>query len=87
MEERSVYRDIAKRTNGEKYNAIVKACADEDKKIQKDNCALTLYFAEKGESLWDIAKEYNTKQQSIFEENSLEKDILDSSKMLLIPTV
>lgn len=74
-------------TNVEKHNAIVKACADEDKKIQKDNCALTLYFAEKGESLWDIAKEYNTKQQSIFEENSLEKDILDSSKMLLIPTV
>lgn len=74
-------------TNIEKNSAIVKAFADEDNKIQKDNCALTLYFAEKGESLWDIAKEYNTKQQSIYDENSLEQDILDSAKMLLIPTV
>ena len=35
----------------------------------------------------DIAKEYNTKQQSIYDENSLAQDILDSAKMLLIPTV
>jgi hypothetical protein len=74
-------------TNSETCNNITSVVSDDDKKIVKNNCALTLYFAEQGESLWDIAKEYSTSKQRLIEENSLEDEVLDSSKMLLIPTV
>lgn len=59
----------------------------EDKPIKPDNCALTLYFAEKGETLWDIAKAHNTKLDMLLEENSVEKQIVEAPCMLLIPRV
>ncbi|MFT8888022.1 MAG: SPOCS domain-containing protein [Ethanoligenens sp.] len=46
---------------------------------------LTLYFADKGESVWDIAKRYNTSPDGIKRENNLEDDALDARSMLLIP--
>ena len=57
----------------------------EDKPLQSDGCALTLYFASKGENLWDIAKSHNTSSQLLLSENSLDELVLDSDKMLLIP--
>lgn len=48
---------------------------------------LTLYFADKGERLWDIAKRYNTSMAAIKRENSLEDDELSDRRMLLIPKV
>ena len=59
----------------------------EDKPITTDNCALTLYFAEKGESLWDIAKAHNTRLDLLVEENNAEKQIVECPCMLLIPRV
>lgn len=59
----------------------------EEKEIKPSCFALTLYYAQKDESLWDIAKRYNTKQELLIQENSLETDILDNSQMLLIPSV
>ena len=46
---------------------------------------LTLYFADKGERLWDIAKHYNTSMDAVKKENNLEVDSLDQRNMLLIP--
>ncbi|ADU27270.1 DUF3794 and LysM peptidoglycan-binding domain-containing protein [Ethanoligenens harbinense] len=46
---------------------------------------LTLYFADKGESVWEIAKRYNTSPEGIKQENNLEEDALDARSMLLIP--
>lgn len=46
---------------------------------------LTLYFADKNESIWDIAKRYNTSPDGIKRENHLEDDALDARSMLLIP--
>lgn len=46
---------------------------------------LTLYFADQGEQIWDIAKRYNTSPEGIKRENNLESDALDSHSMLLIP--
>lgn len=46
---------------------------------------LTLYFADKGEGLWNIAKHYNTSMEAIRRENNLEADILPERSMLLIP--
>lgn len=59
----------------------------EDKPIVTDNCALTLYFAKKGENLWDIAKSHNTRLDMLLEENSAENMTLDTSQMLLIPRI
>jgi hypothetical protein len=47
--------------------------------------ALTLYFADKGEKIWDIAKRYNTSMDAIKRENNLEDDELDDRSMMLIP--
>ncbi|MDR3551548.1 MAG: DUF3794 domain-containing protein, partial [Clostridia bacterium] len=46
---------------------------------------LTLYYADKGEHIWDIAKRYNTSMNAVKRENSLEDDELEERKMLLIP--
>ncbi|MCD8026448.1 MAG: DUF3794 domain-containing protein [Clostridiales bacterium] len=59
----------------------------EDKPIKTDNCALTLYFAQEGESLWDIAKSHNTRLDILAEENSTDKQTLEHPQMLLIPKI
>lgn len=46
---------------------------------------LTLYFADKGECIWDIAKKYNTSMNAIKRENNLEDNELCERSMLLIP--
>lgn len=59
----------------------------EDKPIKPESCALTLYFAKEGESLWDIAKSHNTRLDMLIAENSAEKQTLDYPQMLLIPRI
>ena len=46
--------------------------------------ALILYYADKDEKVWDIAKRYCTSMTSICEENNLAEDVLLSPQMLLI---
>lgn len=58
---------------------------DESKPRPSHHKALTLYFADKGEGLWDIAKRYNTSMDAIRRENNLETDTLPERSMLLIP--
>lgn len=67
-------------------NPVISVSALEDKPIIKDDCSLILYFADKGESVWDIAKAYSTKESLLMSENSLENTVLSSSQMLLLPT-
>lgn len=47
--------------------------------------SLTLYFCSGGESLWDIARHYNTTVEEIIEENELSSDCPEEKTMLLIP--
>lgn len=61
--------------------------ANEDNKVSKKSCALTLYFAESGEDLWNIAKRYNTRRKMICDENGIELTELSEPMMLLIPTI
>ena len=68
-------------------NIVSSVNTDENKLLSKKSCALTLYFAEKGEKIWEIAKLYNTRQSLITAENDLSADILEEPLMLLIPTV
>ena len=53
-------------------------------KVQRQE-SLLLYFAGAGESVWEIAKEYNTAPEQIRAENELESDVLTGKRVLLIP--
>ncbi|MCL2068879.1 MAG: LysM peptidoglycan-binding domain-containing protein, partial [Oscillospiraceae bacterium] len=53
----------------------------------KDPGKLFLYFADQNETVWDIAKRYNTSANAIWEENEIETDMLPARRMLLIPII
>ncbi|MEG1448686.1 MAG: DUF3794 domain-containing protein, partial [Oscillospiraceae bacterium] len=60
---------------------------EEKENTASNNCCLKVYFASKGECVWDIAKKYNTSIDSVVEENGIEGDELDEKMMLLIPII
>lgn len=47
------------------------------------DCAMMIYYAEKGEKIWDIAKHFNASPNEIMEINSV-GEILDENKAILI---
>ena len=55
----------------------------EERKTDTDNCVITVYFASKGERLWDIAKEHNTSVKMLRELNSINEDVLEKDCMLV----
>ena len=63
---------------------------DTEKPVEReDGCALTLYYADPGENLWEIAKKYRTGMQPVLESNdqlelSQEEEICQR-QMLIIP--
>ncbi|MDR2655623.1 MAG: DUF3794 domain-containing protein [Oscillospiraceae bacterium] len=69
-------------------NIIYDINIDQAAKKSYDNLpALTLYFAGSDESIWDIAKKYNTSVSAILEQNQIEEEVLQDRQMLLIPIV
>jgi len=58
---------------------------EEAPKKKLDLPALTIYYADANESIWEIAKKYNTSVTAILEQNEIEKEILSGRQMLLIP--
>lgn len=60
---------------------------DETREKQKEQNKLYIYYAEEGESVWDIAKHYNTSPGAVWEENGVEADLLSGRQMLLIPII
>ena len=66
--------------------AVCGVSADESRPRQKDEAAsLILYYAEKNENVWDIARNYCTGAQAILAENDLDEEILSERRMLFIP--
>lgn len=49
------------------------------------DCAIKLYFAQAGESVWDIAKRCHASTKAISDENDIEGDTVDADGMILIP--
>ena len=49
--------------------------------------ALTLYYAEVGESVWEIAKKYRTSVEAVKEDNGIKEDEIKEKSMLFIPSV
>lgn len=52
-----------------------------------DYPALTIYFGKKNESVWNIAKSFCSDMDMIIKENSLDSDVLNTNKILIIPGV
>lgn len=65
---------------------VVSVEIDEEAPLECDDCSLILYFADEGENTWDIAKRYKTREGALIEENSLSDSVIDSSRMLFVPT-
>lgn len=59
----------------------------ENKKECNSECALKLYYADKDEDIWEIAKRNSTSVQAIMEENDMSADRLTEKGMLLIPII
>ncbi len=71
-----------------KEDAVCAVNIDEEKgRKSSSNAAITVYFADEGESIWEIAKKYNTSVYAVMEENSLECDKVSKRSMLLIPMI
>ena len=69
------------------FSAIQEINVDETHPKPQRTAALTIFFARKGESLWEIARQYSTSMEAIMEENSLSEEILPENRMLMIPMV
>ena len=52
-----------------------------------DQPGIVIYFADKGEELWDIAKRYNTSEDAIRRRNSIKGDVIEKETMLIIPRI
>ena len=70
----------------EKLKLVTDIKVSEGETIHSDEgAAVVIYFASQGESVWDIARRYNTTVVSVMTENELADDILQKDMMLLIP--
>ncbi len=72
--------------NQENFKMITDVTADETKpRAQDKSAALSIYYADAGENLWDIAREYCTSVDAIKLENDLTGEFVENRGMLLIP--
>ncbi len=70
----------------EKEHAIARDLTVNKDKIKNVRvAALTVYFAEKDEQLWNIAERYNTTVEAIMDENKLSDSVINEKCKLLIP--
>ncbi len=58
-----------------------------EKEKEEKYPALCICYAHKGESIWDIAKHYNTTEEQIKSENGIKGDKTDKELMLMVPCV
>lgn len=67
---------------------VVTDITEGDLPVKRNRNAITVYFPEKNEeSLWAIARRYNTTVKAIADENDLTGDTTEELKMLFIPAV
>lgn len=59
----------------------------EQKKERDESVAMIIYFANQGESVWDIAKRYNTTARQISAANALTGETIKQKQVVLIPLV
>ena len=69
----------------ETCNVIKDLVVDSDHPLEvAPSSNVVVYFGEKGERIWDIARHYSTSMANIKEINGLDEDVLEEKKLLLI---
>ncbi|MEE0839883.1 MAG: DUF3794 domain-containing protein, partial [Acutalibacteraceae bacterium] len=71
----------------ERTLSLLTHIAGEAKAIKDENISMVMYFAKKGESVWDIAKKYSADIKSMRTTNDLNTEQLDCDKRILIPLI
>ncbi len=66
---------------------ITSIAPNEEQPKRSTSAALTIYFSDAGESVWSIARRYNTTVEAILRENHLEGEQIPEKCMLLIPGI
>lgn len=64
---------------------IAELSLSEDSHEEKSDYGLKLYYAQAGESIWEIAKRCRTSRKGITEENGIDQDRVTEARVLLIP--
>lgn len=72
---------------GRVYIDTVTDITESEIQPQRKSNAITVYFPEEAESLWSIARRYNTTVTAIAQENGLEGDTTENLKVIFIPAV
>ncbi|NLJ30012.1 MAG: DUF3794 domain-containing protein [Clostridiales bacterium] len=68
------------------FKMITEVTADETKPRARDqSAALSIYYADAGETIWNIARTYCTSADAIRLENDFSGDSVENRRMLLIP--
>lgn len=63
---------------------VASVSTDDNAEAYTGSDALILYYADKGEDIWQIAKRYHSRPADIIAENELESDVLGDDAMLMI---
>lgn len=71
----------------EEIDVLTDITVNEDMPKEIPSDAVTLYYPESGEDIWDIAKRFSTSVEAITKENNLKQSDTSDAKMLIIPFV
>lgn len=74
----TIYTSVKKR-------ALAECSLNCEKPNERSKAALVLYYAEKGEHVWDIAKNYKVYPKKIIDENKITDGVISEKTMLVIP--
>lgn len=72
---------------GEETKAVTEITLDKSKCKSVKTASLTVYFADENESVWDIARRYNTTVEAILRENRIQDEKIPHCCKLLIPKI
>lgn len=72
--------------DSKKYEPVTDMVEDLSEEISDRKSSIVLYFADAGETLWDIARRYNSSVEEIKTLNSVTEDVLSLPKKFIIPT-
>lgn len=77
--------DVSGQVFSQHNRTVVSSISKGEKKSNGNAPAITVYFGDKGEKLWDIAKKYGATQDAVRTRNSLNGSTLNERTMLIIP--
>ena len=66
-------------------HAVCDITVDESNDFENSDATLRIVYAERDQSVWDIAKQHHARVEDIVEENSLSSEIISEPMMLMIP--